>query len=414
MKIVDDVELHLIKNEKFKMNHITFRFSGDFNQKTVARRVLVAQILATANAEYPTAQRFRERLASLYGATLSTKVSTKGLVHIIDIELSFMKNRYTMAKENLLEEVIEFLYQVLFSPLVTVEQYQSKLFELEQANLINYLKADKDDSFYSSELGLKKLFFTNPASQTSKYGTAELAVVENSYTAFQEFQKMLREDRLDIFLLGEFDDYRMLQLFNRFPFEDRQKDLVFDYQQEFSNIVQEKLEVREVNQSVLQLGYSFPTRYGDKDYFTLLVFNGLFGGFAHSRLFTEIREKEGLAYTIGSHFDIFTGLLNVYAGIDKKNRNRAMQLINRQFSTIRTGRFSEALLKQTKKMLQVNLKLAGDSPKVLIERSYNGQYLKNHYSVDDMIDNIDKVNKADVMQLTKNIKLQALYFLEGK
>lgn len=414
MKIVDGVELHLIKNEKFKMNHITFRFSGDFNQKTVARRVLVAQILATANAEYPTAQCFRERLASLYGATLSTKVSTKGLVHIIDIELSFMKNRYTMAKENLLEEVIEFLYQVLFSPLVTVEQYQSKLFELEQANLINYLKADKDDSFYSSELGLKKLFFTNPASQTSKYGTAELAVVENSYTAFQEFQKMLREDRLDIFLLGEFDDYRMLQLFNRFPFEDRQKDLVFDYQQEFSNTVQEKLEVREVNQSVLQLGYSFPTRYGDKDYFTLLVFNGLFGGFAHSRLFTEIREKEGLAYTIGSHFDIFTGLLNVYAGIDKKNRNRAMQLINRQFSTIRTGRFSEALLKQTKKMLQVNLKLAGDSPKVLIERSYNGQYLKNHYSVDDMIDNIDKVNKADVMQLTKNIKLQALYFLEGK
>ena len=90
--------------------------------------------------------------------------------------------------------MIEFLYQVLFSPLVTVEQYQSKLFELEQANLINYLKADKDDSFYSSELGLKKLFFTNPeASHTSKYGTAELAVVENSYTAFQEFQKMLRE-----------------------------------------------------------------------------------------------------------------------------------------------------------------------------------------------------------------------------
>ena len=65
-------------------------------------------------------------------------------------------------------------------------------------------------------------------------------------------------------------------------------------------------------------------------------------------------------------------------------------------------------------MLQVNLRLAGDSPKVLIERSYNGQYLKNHYSVDDMIDNIDKVSKADVMQLTRKIKLQALYFLEGK
>ncbi len=414
MKLVEGVELHLIKNEKFKMNHITFRFSGDFNQKTVARRVLVAQILATANAEYPTAQRFRERLASLYGATLSTKVSTKGLVHMVDIELTFMKNQFVMTDENLLEEIIDFLYKNLFSPLVTVEQYQSKLFNIEQTNLINYLKADQDDSFYSSELGLKKLFYNNTAFQASKYGTVDLVAAENSYTAFQEFQKMLREDRLDIFVLGEFDDYRMLQLFNRFPFEDRRKELVFDYQQEFDNVIRQQFEVREVNQSVLQLGYYFPTRCQDDEYFTLLVFNGLFGGFAHSRLFTELREKEGLAYTIGSHFDIYTGLLNVYAGIDKKNRNKTLQLINKQFSDIKMGRFSEALLKQTKKMLKVNLKLSCDSPRVIIEREYNRQYIVNNQTVDSIIDNIDNVSKADILKLTRKIKLQALYFLEGK
>src|SRR5699024_11577781 len=85
--------------EQFKMNHLTFRFSGEFQQETVAKRVLVAQILATANATYPTAQRFRERLASLYGASLSTKVSTKGLVHIVDIEISFLKNRLVKTGE---------------------------------------------------------------------------------------------------------------------------------------------------------------------------------------------------------------------------------------------------------------------------------------------------------------------------
>lgn len=50
MKLVDGVALHLIQNEQFKMNHLTFRFSGEFQQETVAKRVLVAQILATANA----------------------------------------------------------------------------------------------------------------------------------------------------------------------------------------------------------------------------------------------------------------------------------------------------------------------------------------------------------------------------
>ncbi|HEK9600375.1 TPA: insulinase family protein, partial [Streptococcus equi subsp. equi] len=72
MKLIQGVQLHLIKNKTFKTNQITFRFSGDLNQKTVAKRVLVAQMLATANDTYPTAKQFREKLAQMYGASLST------------------------------------------------------------------------------------------------------------------------------------------------------------------------------------------------------------------------------------------------------------------------------------------------------------------------------------------------------
>ena len=57
---------------------------------------------------------------------------------------------------------------------------------------------------------------------------------------------------------------------------------------------------------------------------------------------------------------------------------------------------------------------AVDGRKQLVISKVAVEYLKNHYSVDDTIDNIDKVSKADVMQLTRKIKLQALYFLEGK
>ena len=233
MKLVEGVNLHLIKNKKFKTNQITFRFSGDFNQKTVAKRVLIAQILATANAKYPTAQKFRERLADLYGASLLTRLSTKGLVHILDIEVTFVKDEFVITGEAILEEIITFLYDLLFSPLISVEQYQSKLFLMEQSNLINYLKTDQDDSFYSSDLALKKIFYKDTTLQLSKYGSVNLVEVENSYTTFQEFQKMIQEDQLDIFILGEFDEYRMIQLFNKYPLEKRQKNLNFDYQQPY-------------------------------------------------------------------------------------------------------------------------------------------------------------------------------------
>ena len=72
MKLAQDVQLHLLKTSQFKTNHITFRFSGELDSKTLARRVLVAQMLATANNVYPTSQTFREKLANLYGAQFST------------------------------------------------------------------------------------------------------------------------------------------------------------------------------------------------------------------------------------------------------------------------------------------------------------------------------------------------------
>lgn len=309
--------------------------------------------------------------------------------------------------------MIDFLYQNLFSPLVTIEQYQPKFFTIEQTNLIHYLNADKDDNFYSSELGLKKLFYEDSTFQVSKYGTADLVAAENSYTVFQEFQKMLREDRLDIFLLGEFDDCQVLELFKRFPFKGRYKELMFDYQQEVSNVIRQQSESKEANQSILQLGYHFPTHFQDDDYFTLLVFNGLFGGFSHSLLFTELREKEGLAYTIGSQFNVYTGLLNVYAGIDKKNQTKTLKLINKQFSDIKMGRFSESLLTQTKKMLKANLKLSCDLPRTVIERHYLHWYFIKKYSVNEIVDKVDRVSKADVLNFTKKVKLQTLYFLEG-
>ena len=51
--------------------------TGSLNKQTIAKRVLVSKMLATANQTYPTVQSFKERLAFLYGKQLSTRVSTK-------------------------------------------------------------------------------------------------------------------------------------------------------------------------------------------------------------------------------------------------------------------------------------------------------------------------------------------------
>ncbi|MGT2933628.1 EF-P 5-aminopentanol modification-associated protein YfmF [Streptococcus catagoni] len=414
MKLVDGVQLHLLKSEKFKTNHITFRFSGDFNQKSVAKRVLVAQMMATANELYPTAKDFREKLAQLYGANLSTSVSTKGLVHIVDIDISFIQERFALKEEKLLDEVIQFLKGILFHPLLSVAQYQPKVFEIEKTNLINYIESDNEDSFYYSALEAKKLFYTDSDLQVSKYGNTELIEKETAYTSYQEFHKMLMEDQIDIYIMGDFDEYRVLQLLHQFPFEARQKELSYYYQQDYVNVVKDVNELKPVNQSIFELSYYFPTLTYSENNLSMVLLNGLLGSFAHSPLFTTIRESEGMAYTIGSRLDVYTGRLAISAGIDKENRTKTLQLITKELNDLKTGRFSSALLEKTKLMILTNALQSDDYSKAIIDRHYTSKYVNQNYDLETWIKNVHRVSKRDIVKAANHVKLQSLYFLEGK
>lgn len=415
MKIVDGVYLHVIETDKFKTNHVTVRFSGDGTKANRARRALVGQMLATATAAYPTSRLLRQRLAELYGASLSTSIHTKGLAHIIDLDLSVVANDFAINGEDLVAELLSLCYEVLFNPLRTVEQYQTGVFDVEQANLINYLESDREDVFYASDLELEQLYFTDERVKEPKYSTPERVAKENSYTAFQEFRRFLREDRIDIFFVGNLEEYKVFQAIQHFPFEARRGQLSYSYQQEFSNVTREKLDQRQANQSVLSLAYHVPTSYGQEDYLPLLVTNGLLGAFPHSLLFSELREKEGLAYTIASDLDPFRGVMKVQAGIDKGNRHRTLQLVTRQLNLLKSGRFSSDLMKKTKKMLLNGVLLSADNQKALIERAYNQAIFDQ--AATDLVSiqaGIEAVTKKDIIRLANQLRLQAVYFMEGQ
>ena len=414
MKIADGVYVHFIPTQKYKTNRIVFRMTGSLNKQTIAKRALVSQMLATANQTYPTVQAFKERLASLYGTQLSTRVSTKGLTHSVDIELTYLKEVYTPTDTGFFWEVLGFLKDCLYKPLSRVAQYQNKVFDIEKQNLITYLDVDNENNYYYSEIKGRELYFVNEGLKVPKYGQAELVEAETSFTAYQEFQNMLTKDRIDIFMVGEYDDYQVLQGLHKFPLEGRQVDLQFSYSQPYSNVVKESIEPRQSSQSILQLGYQIPCQYGETDYFTLIVFNAMFGEFAHSTLFTTIREKEGLAYSISSQFDIFTGLLEVNAGIERSNRNQAMRGISRELNHIKLGRFSSSLLNQTKKIIRMNALLSEDNALTLVEQCFNRVIFGDKsLSLEDWLTKIDKVTKKDVCRVARQVKLQSLFFLEG-
>lgn len=415
MEIIKGVHLHFIQSEKFKTNKIKVRFSAPMSEKTIAGRVLTASMLETSNALYPTSQAFREKLANLYGANYSTSLSRRGLVHYLDINLSFVRDQFLSRKNMLADEILDFLKASLFFPLSNGQAFDTKTFEIEKRNVLTDLEAEIENHFYHAHRELNNLFYDLPEMRIPRVATIELVEKETAETSFAAFQQMLNQDQIDFFFIGDFNEIAVREKIQEFQFSEREQSLQLSYQQNYSNITREKLEQRDVHQSIVELAYHFSSQYGDSGHLPLIVLNGLLGGFAHSKLFVNVREKESLAYTISSNFDIFSGLMRIYAGIDRANRTKTVALINRQILDLKRGHFTDEELEQTKNMLKNSILLAQDRQNTLIERAYMSSVLgKKFLSLEAWLKALENVSKADLIEAAQQLKLQAIYFMEGK
>ncbi|MGV2998701.1 EF-P 5-aminopentanol modification-associated protein YfmF [Streptococcus suis] len=414
MKLQEGVELHFIESDKFTTNRIRVRFAAEMSEQTVAGRVLVANLLEMGNQDYPSAQRLRMRLAELYGAHFSTSVSKRGRVHFVDLTISYINPHYLPEQEDITGEIIDFLEACLFKPLKNGSAFKEDVFAVEKNNLISFLETEVEDNFYHADVEMSKLYYEDEAVQIPRVGRIDLVEQVTAETAFKTYSNMLRLDKIDIFVLGQVDQALVQEKFSSFSFKYRNPKLELEYQQAYSKVTRERVERKEARQSILELAYHLQVVYNDVNYPALLVFNGLLGAFSHSKLFMNVREKESLAYTIGSQISIFSGMLKIYAGINRQDKLKAIKLIRQQVMALKQGKFTEDDLNLTKNMLVHSATLAQDRQNNLLEQVYNQVTMgQRNVTLEEWIEAVNKVSREDILRVGQLVRLQAVYFMEG-
>ena len=414
MELVPGISAHFVQSKKFKTNKITIRFTAPLSLETIAGRMLSASMLETANQAYPTSQAFRRYLASLYGTDISTSAYRRGQAHILDLTFTYVRDDFLSKKNVLTSRILELVRQTLFAPLVQDGAFEPALFEIERKQLLASLATDMDDSFYFAHKELDSLFFRDERLQL-RYSDLRNSISnespESSYTCFQD---ALKNDRIDFFFLGDFNEVEITESLKSLPFTARKSDVTIQYHQSYSNVLQEGMVQRNVGQSILEMGYHSPVKYGDDEHLPMLVMNGLLGEFAHSKLFTNVRENAGIAYSVSSQLDLFSGLLRMYAGIDRENRNQARKMMNHQLLDLKKGNFTDFELEQTKEMIRRSLLMAQDNQQTLVERAYLNALLgKSSFDMDRLVAKLESVDKEAVCKAANSLKLQAIYFMEG-
>jgi predicted Zn-dependent peptidase len=133
--------------------------------------------------------------------------------------------------------------------------------------------------------------------------------------------------------------------------------------------------------------------------YAMILLNNTVGGGMSSRLFQEIREKRGLAYSVYSYHTSYvdSGLFTVYAGTAPKQTQDVYDLTIELLNDIAAKGLSEAEISRGKEQLKGNLILSLESTSSRMNRlGKNELMLGRHYSLDEMLERIDSVTLKEV------------------
>jgi predicted Zn-dependent peptidase len=132
------------------------------------------------------------------------------------------------------------------------------------------------------------------------------------------------------------------------------------------------------------------------------ILNTLLGGGMSSRLFQNIRERQGLAYAIYSDLNPYrdTGCLSVYAGTSRESAAKVVQSVVSEFRKLKAEPVSPDELRRAKDQLKGSLMLSLESSTARMSNlARQEMYFDRFYGMDQLIERIEAVTAENLKEL---------------
>jgi predicted Zn-dependent peptidase len=142
----------------------------------------------------------------------------------------------------------------------------------------------------------------------------------------------------------------------------------------------------------------------DERRFAVAVMNNLLGGGMSSRLFQNIREKQGLAYAVFSELTPYSdaGMMTVYAGTAKETVGQVIDLVIKEFGDLKEALVTEEELLRAKNHLKGSLMLSLESTSARMSNLARQElYFRRFYSLDEILTGIQAVTREEIRSIAR-------------
>jgi len=401
-EINQGIRLHYLKDSKFKTNTIAIFIRTKLSAENATKTALVAECIKGGCTKHVTRRDMAVVLEEMYGSVFDVSVIKRGDEQIIYTYFEGIRGY------DVFEKGTEFLGDMMYNPII-----KGNALKKAKKSLKESIEAVKDDK---GEYAIERMA-AQMCGQENSFGVPTLGyskdvdgIDEDSLN--KHYNHLMTCAPMDVFVVGDVDGEMVCNRFKEI-FSGARGNIEEAPHSEYISTTEEPQvfdEQDQVNQGKLCICYSTGLKVEKNSLMALMVLNEILGGGASGRLFLEVREKEGLCYSIGSFVFKHKMLLVAQAGIDKKAYDKVVGLIENAVKEIKKG-IDENTLEDGKKNIIKAYQGVGDTPVERINFAFSMVLLGLEFVPTEFIEEIKKVTTQQVAEVAKTLKTEIIYFL---
>lgn len=410
---VGPYNLHMIKTKRFKTVNMQIILSDEVKKEDITKRNFLSDILTYSSKKYKTKRDISIESQNLYAASIYSTSYRLGNYYNTDINLYFLNEKYS--EENMTEKSLDFLSEIIFNPNVENNKFDSASFNVIKNNMHIQIESVKEDTRKYSMIRMLENMSKDAPYSYHGFGYLEDLDKITEENLYEYYKELLRKCSIDIFVIGDIDFTKMEKLIKeKFKFNvfKKKRNSPILYHNSIRTRPKTIIEKDSINQSKLAIGCKMKDLTDFEKNYVLTLYNIILGGGSESLLFQNVREKNSLCYYVSSASNKVDNLLIISSGISKENFKKALILIKKEMKNIGSGNFPDEMIEKAKIRYNSIIDEIYDYPNQIISAYYASEVLKVDFP-EVRKKKIMEVTKEDIVSLSKKIKMDTIYLLEG-
>ncbi len=403
--------LYHIPSDKFKVFTIGAFFYFPFTTEGLAERSLLSSYLTKCNNNFQSKKDFSGYLTDIYGMTNYATFGKTGLSHCMNFIVRSINDKYLKdANINLFKEAVKVLNDTINNP-----YFNEDYFKQEKHLLLEDTYSLMDNKFQYATKQFLDIMYKDEKCKYPSYGSIEQ--IENmTFDSFKVVYNNLFNSKKVFFVIGDISKEDVIKEFEIFDYEPVTIDELnfLDTETKLIEQVEEKIEEKDHNQSIIIMGYRSEIRVKDEQYRGMFLFSLMMGGFFHSSLFQEIREKRSLSYSVNSDYNSKKGTFAIYAGLSANKIDEFKEVVTNIIEDYQNGNIDDEVFELTKKAIIANHYKLADRSSDGISLVVNDVMGIANSTIEERNEKINNITKEDVMNAAKCLKLDTIYILKGQ